>query len=186
MLINLCLIPISILCIAIYLKKKKYDKALLLGQLSLLFIGWLMTAPLPRYGFIYMMLLIVYYVGAIGKWASAYLPKPTIIIGYLALPLIIIGIFRSTVKTINIQIEDCVLYPTDYREEEVKSVEWGEIRVFSPATGDLGNYYQFPELPYARRLEIIELRGDDISSGFRMKDQYKDREISTDGYLLDG
>lgn len=61
MVCNIVLLPVSITIIVYWLYKKNYDKSLMLGCVEILFLGWLLTSPLPRYGLVYLFLGPVFY-----------------------------------------------------------------------------------------------------------------------------
>ena len=49
------------------------------------------------------------------------------------------------------------------------------------ASGDQAGYYDFPSTPYEDRLGLIELRGDSLEDGFRMRKEYRNGFVSTYG-----
>lgn len=56
---------------------------------------------------------------------------------------------------------------------------------YVPNGGDQIGYTAFPSTPYRQRLDKIELRGDTLGEGFRMKEEYRDGFISTYGVVYD-
>ena len=55
--------------------------------------------------------------------------------------------------------------------------------IYYPVSGDQMGYYNFPSTPYVARLQLIELRGTELSDGFRMKDAYRDALVTTYGQV---
>ena len=71
--------------------------------------------------------------------------------------------------------DDYVDYPYyEYGFEKGKSV-------YLPEDGDRSGYEPFLSVPYRKRLDVIELRGESLKGGFRMKDEYRMQKITTYG-----
>ena len=76
--------------------------------------------------------------------------------------------------------------PADYGTYfEMQCIEWHGIKIYAPKNGDQGNYEEFPAIPYSARLELIELCGDNMGDGFRMKEIYRDKKVTPYGDVLD-
>ena len=71
----------------------------------------------------------------------------------------------------------------DYFSRESYETALGDVTVYCPVAGDQIGYYKFPSTPYAARLQLIELRGDDLSEGFKMKEEYRDAFVTTYGQV---
>ena len=184
MCINIILLVLSLIVLGVYLKKKKYNDILVLVCFIALFLGWLFTAPLLRYGLIYLYVVPLYYLGVLllkldnmlkGKipWKYVYV-------------LAIVGVSFLTVKSVISDTSWCIeyytKYPMDYRKNfEMKSVQWEGMELYIPVSGDQTSYEIFPAIPYEARLEIIELRGEDFKDGFKIKAEYKDKQIGPYG-----
>ena len=56
------------------------------------------------------------------------------------------------------------------------------IKVWLPIEGDQSSADVFPCVPYGAMLDKIELRGDSLKEGFRMKAEYKDMHLNEYGY----
>lgn len=75
-----------------------------------------------------------------------------------------------------------IVLPKDYVDFPFYEYEFEkEISVYIPSEGDRSGYEPFPSIPYQQRLEIIELRGDGLKEGFRMKDEYRTEKVTTYG-----
>jgi hypothetical protein len=55
----------------------------------------------------------------------------------------------------------------------VTGVDYYGETFYQPDDGDQAGYAYFPSTPYEKRLEQIELRGDNLSDGFRVKELYR-------------
>ena len=72
---------------------------------------------------------------------------------------------------------------SDYQTLECREVLLGTEKFYVPAKGDQTGYYAFTATPYEAQLNVIEMRGDSLKDGFRIKDEYKDCFISNSGYV---
>ena len=57
--------------------------------------------------------------------------------------------------------------------------------IYVPDQGDQAGYYAFPSTPYAARLDKIDLRGENLKEGFRMKEEYREAFVSTYGEVYE-
>ena len=71
----------------------------------------------------------------------------------------------------------------DYVQIEANQAMLGNVTMYYPVAGDQIGYYKFPSTPYTARLELIEIREDDLDKGFRMKEEYRDAYVTTYGQL---
>lgn len=185
MILNIILLPISLVVIGYDFIKRKYDTSLLLLCGSVLFVGWLLTAPLPRYGKIYLFLVPVGYLWLFLNRTPHLLIKTNRWKAIFGLFFMSICIFRME-KVANLVLKNNIVMPADYACDYVtEKVVWNEIEIYYPIEGDQGNYYDFPSIPYPSRLELIELRGDDMKEGFRIKEEYKNKRLSTYGDVFE-
>lgn len=169
MILNIALVPISLTTIIVDFTKKRYDNCLVLFCCSSLFAGWFFTAPLPRYGLIYLYLMPIFWGIYILKKAAPFIRwKNVWKVVYL---LFLICISISPIMEIRKQnIVEHLFIQADYRTYyEMENIIWEGMLLYTPVEGDQGNYVEFPSLPYSKQLERIELRGDDIRDGFRIK-----------------
>ncbi len=73
-----------------------------------------------------------------------------------------------------------------YQDRACLETELNGLPVYYPEDGDQTGYDPFPSLPYAERLELIEMRGDTYRQGFRMKEEYRDQNVTTYGTIHEG
>ncbi len=64
-----------------------------------------------------------------------------------------------------------VVKQEDYREYASKEFLLGETKLWIPQEGDQIGYNVFPSTPYGNILSIIELRGENVCEGFRVKER---------------
>lgn len=185
MVLNLILLPIMAGIVLYNLYKKRYGRSLVISCCTILFCGWLFTAPLPRYGTIYMFLLPLLLVFMfICKMPQFILRSWKYILCVCILMVSInmierVGGASETLKYGN------RLFPNDYKEYSVSKVLWNGLEVYLPDGSDQVSYHNFPSTPYSRRLDLIELRGENLEDGFKIKDEFEGRKISTYGFFLD-
>ena len=186
MLLNIILLPVSIGVFVRNLIKKKFDESLILACFCVLFLGWLLTAPLPRYGMLYMFLQPLFYLNIVCRKVFEKFEKQCkYVLSGIAF-CICVGMLKISAVDLDLMIKECRIWPIDYSDKyEVTSVSWNDFKIYIPKEGDQVTYKYFPSTPYHQRLELIELRGEKIEEGFRIKEQYKKRKISTYGYFLD-
>jgi hypothetical protein len=137
------------------------------GQEFLLFVGiccfafWLFSAPLIRYGSLYMMIVA-------GCWIGVYHNKVSRALLYLWMVLLAVELSHLPAGSL--------LRPADYykmdemTESEVSAQDGSTVTIYVPASGDQTDYQHFPSAPSAGDLKGIALRGNAIKDGFRVKD----------------
>lgn len=122
---------------------------------------WIFTAPLVRYGMVYLMMpmAMCYYI--IEKWIGERINRYVIILGTCA--TVCLFLYRN---------EDFrLVYPQGYWAMESVANDLQGITVYSASDGgSLSGYTYFPAIADKRVLDRIELRGKDISSGFRLRE----------------
>lgn len=73
----------------------------------------------------------------------------------------------------------------DYNVFGFDVVEIEQHSFYVPNGGDQIGYSAFPSTPYRQKLDEIELRGNTLHDGFRMKEEYRDAYVSTYGAVYD-
>lgn len=173
----LCTIIAIIILIAITTRNIKHWEASNIANIVCMvgMVFWLFTAPLPRYGMAYMLIIIS-----------------------LTLPYVIIQ-FKEKIsgqqkiqcvikKSVQIFVGGCILVysmifivytgfytpqsmpfvlQNDYANRETKQREMEGCLFAVPVLGDQTGYEPFPTVPYEGILEGIELRGEGLKEGFR-------------------
>lgn len=163
------------------IKNSDWNYLLILFTAFACFVMWFVGAPLARYGSAFLLIVPLYVIGEeICNRIHSY-PK------YLS--IIIAVVILSNMYTM---FEYVVEYPSsnfiessEYEDLECYVEVLGDEDIYIPVEDDRVGYYDFPSTPYARRLKLIELRGNELSDGFRMKEEYRDNNISTYGDIYD-
>ncbi|MCR5798893.1 MAG: hypothetical protein K6G69_02365 [Lachnospiraceae bacterium] len=134
---------------------------------------WLLTAPLPRYGIIYMIMLPCI---ALAKLMD---DRPKLEkIGITAkrdisrLHFVLIGIyivaFTAYMMYTDVKIPGAFMQG-DYDNREVIIDSTLGVDIATPVNGDQTGYEQFPSAPYKGIISGLELRGEDLSEGFKLR-----------------
>ena len=158
---------------------------MLVYLVALLGVGmWFFSAPLLRYGIAYLYLSPAFIVGIIFK--NLNINKLWYVCLGIVSASVLINVFLNTGR----YMKDCetvpIVYPKDYISYPYYECEIGnEISVYLPNEGDRSGYEPFPSIPYLQRLEVIELRGESLKDGFRMKDEYRAGKVNTYGNVDD-
>ena len=128
---------------------------------------WLLSAPLPRYGVIYMTSIPCLAISAFLLDHEIKLDNEKII-----------GLFKYTVIGVYIIIFIAYSYvfdlgipkiirQSDYDNKPTYTVSSSGIDYAVPSELDLAGYDPFPETPHANTAELIKLRGKDLKDGFK-------------------
>ena len=185
MLLNLCLLPVMIGMLLYSFYKKKYDQSLIIMCCIALFGAWFFTAPLPRYGAIYMYLLpsvLLFEVVRIMPYSISRAWKNIVCIMLVSIGM---NLVQTMLDDADILKYGNRLVPKDYKEYSVEEILWNDMVIYLPEDTDQVSYHNFPSTPYRARLELIELRGEGIEDGFRIKEEYKGRKVDTHGRFLE-
>lgn len=142
-------------------------------------LSWFFSAPLLRYGNVYLYLLPAILIGyTFEKWQykETVLSKiPALTAGLLLLltPAAILPAFE-VIRLIN---------PSDYESYVCDTFELSPgVKIYYPKiTPECTGYDAFPSTPYPKRFEVIELRGTTLKDGFRMKPELRKLNITTYG-----
>ncbi len=180
--LNVVLTPVSLVwSIVKFIKKEKSHLVVVLVIISNLLL-WFNGAPLIRYGFPFLFLLPVYMLGNMIirlKWND-------LVVKNIVLVILILGICSNwgMLRYMFEQVEaDSIerIRPADYNKSETVEYSVDGVVVEVPAEGDQVGYYAFPSTPYSPMLEWIELRGDDLADGFRIKEEYIGKYVPNNG-----
>ena len=142
--------------------KKKWgnlDKLLVLGAVICSYLFWQFSAPLIRYGYAYVLLVIFLVAG----WIIISIGKQKII--YYA--VLLYGLYKAAVLgdyITNSYLVECYIYQQDYGEYEMVSYKIGDFIFYVPAEGVLQGDDYFPSTP---TVSDAVPRGDSIEKGFR-------------------
>ncbi|NLL76614.1 MAG: hypothetical protein GX235_05145 [Clostridiales bacterium] len=151
--------------VVIFMKKKKemYGWLLVTATVNLSFLFWLFSAPLIRYGCVYVWLaaavtfggLLTFAVKNRKVWKAVY-----IALGFVAC----YKAFAFGREIVTSYDGNYFINQKDYENFETIAYEIGGITFYYPAEGDRTGYMAFPSSPVKAE---VALRGADIDSGFR-------------------
>ncbi len=146
-------------------KKKKDMKDFLhvAGTLAVCFLFWLFSAPLIRYGCVFLWLLPVLVWGYLYLKISPHLDRFKIYFILLA----VFGVYKLSAFGIEVYKGASgryLIYQKDYENFETMSYELHGVTFYYPVSGDRVGYRDFPSAP--QKAEDIFL-GDTIEDGFR-------------------
>lgn len=143
-------------------------------------IAWLFSAPLIRYGMVYVLIPVCICIADLMERDGN---KKFVIALNILLMLVLIPTgagYMASIEEIGdrqrIRQEDYEWRLTTNRELKAG------IKVWLPTEGDQSSADVFPCVPYGAMLDKIELRGDSLKEGFRMKAEYKDMHLNEYGY----
>ena len=139
---------------------------------------WFFTAPLIRYGYLYLLLLPLITSGCIynsGRTAGRAERILTCIIPGLFIVMMLIPlsniIYRDIVYMNNNRSRQYAVFQKDYPVSPVKSRECcGSVFYFPEEPGTPVWYSAFPSVLYEENLDYIEPIGDEIKDGFRIRE----------------
>lgn len=152
----------------------RLDMIAIYSFVSLVF--WISSAPLMRYGMVYLMIPICLCISRClnGKRAL-----------YEILLMLIIPTVASFLGNICNIGEKPYIWQEDYVWKLTEKVELENgISVWFPAEGDQCSADVFPCVPYRNMVERLELRGQGFENGFRIKEEY--RELHIQGMGMSG
>ena len=165
---------LCVLSILTGLVRRRMSPAMAAGLSGLLACSlmWMFSAPDVRYGKIYVLLLNAYLLYRIAGH-----------FGTVVVPLIAIPITAVLLSAVLVHDDGIFLQEADYPHYAVTGSTFEGQILYLPADGTQVSYEYFPTAPYPHLLNYIELRGDDISDGFRFKDEYRDLQLRSSGDL---
>ena len=163
-----------------FLKEKKIYAAwdILLCYSAVTLVVWLYSSPLMRYGMVYLLIPICLCGGGLLETIKKSYKIQKFI--RVVVPMLLLPFFITyTVKIGNVS--------SWYRQEnyawnltQEKEIENG-VKIWLTEGSDQSSYDVFPCIPYEGMLERIELRGETLEDGFKVKDIYKDLRLKNDG-----
>lgn len=158
-----CVIGTLIYGITTFVKKKwdRLDQVLVLFMLTGSFFFWFFGAPMLRYGYAYVLLMAAVPIGVLihKTGFTKLIYYPVLAFGILKLVLLL-------KYTLQILPQNQYIWQQEYGVYEMTSFQVGDVQIYYPLEGDRNGYEYFPA---ANRYVEIELRGESIKDGFRMK-----------------
>lgn len=155
-----CAVAALVRRVVLHEKQPRKDELLVLGTLCCSYLFWQLSAPMVRYGYAYILLVAAL---NMGYAAQSWLRRD----GLLRCLILLYGIYKLGMMGLYVKdtyTDDRYLWQTDYGTYELGSYEVGSITFYYPLQGDRTGYDPFPAAPAQGG---FELRGDDLSGGFR-------------------
>jgi len=147
----------------VFVKRKweKLDILLVFATIACSFVYWLLSAPLVRYGYTYVLLMTTLAGGVVLVGLS----RKTLQRGVLVLVTLFFaykGIrIAGYVKAYSVQ--PYYLWQRDYVTFELQEKDVNGQRIYVPMSGDQTGYYSFPSAP---NVDHVGLRGESLQDGF--------------------
>ncbi len=139
------------------------DNCLAIAAVAASYIFWQLSAPLLRYGYAYVLLMIFLTVGILAGQLCGKKAFWKVFIAFLALFSAVK--FIALARHINIELKKpYYVKQQDYGVYELDSFEINGARFYYPQSGDKVGYDAFPAIP---RKMSISLIGADIADGFK-------------------
>ncbi|MDE6420000.1 MAG: hypothetical protein K2K87_05670, partial [Lachnospiraceae bacterium] len=143
----------------------KWDELLVLACMILSFLFWLFSAPLLRYGYAYVLLVIALTAGILYRKmkipAAAERLFAVLVFAFVAVKALTLAKYVWSVSD-----KQYYIAQQDYGTYELNSFEENDVRFYYPVSGDRVGYEAFPAIPVKK--EIL-FRGDGLEDGFRGK-----------------
>ncbi len=171
------------------LKQKNWGGITFIIVSLLCLIFWFTGSPDSRYGGVYMSILPLAAVGVVLQWIFSSIKDKkkaakagiytlmTALCLYIGLATFILT--KEAVTGEKIGLKRC----NDYIKLGCYEAVLDNQMIYIPIQGDQGGYYYFPETTGEQILEVIELRGDDLKEGFRIKEEYRDKKLNSYGFI---
>ncbi|MBD5533080.1 MAG: hypothetical protein HDQ98_12960 [Lachnospiraceae bacterium] len=141
---------------------REWDGLLVLACMLLSFEFWLFSAPLLRYGYAYVLLVIVLTAGILYRKvkipAAAERLFAVLVFAFLAVKAVTFARYAWSVSD-----EPYYIAQQEYGTYELDSFEVNDVRFYYPVSGDRVGYEAFPAIPLKK--EIL-FRGESLEDGF--------------------
>lgn len=146
------------ICAAVKKNAALGERFLVLLSMAASFMFWFFSAPLMRYGYAHVLLLVFLVVGTIFERIKA---------NYWVIFLFgVYGVYKLFTQVeyiIDTMEAPYYIWQQDYNTYELNTYEVGGITFYAPVSGDQTGYASFPAAP---RSNHFRLRGDSLEEGF--------------------
>lgn len=144
---------------------RKWDELPVLACMILSFGFWLFSAPLLRYGYAYVLLVIALTAGILYRKMKIPAGAERL---FAALVLVFLAVKAVTFTKYAWSVSDEPYYiaQQEYGTYELDSFEVNDVRFYYPVSGDRVGYEAFPAIPLKKE---ITFRGERLRDGFRGK-----------------
>ena len=187
MLSAVSIVALIVISVIEYKNKRDIRKPVLSVTLLALCSYWFVSAPGMRFGSVYVILPPLILIGYILTIIQKYTPS-IYQLGILT-TIFVAGLqFRPIMeKVVKFEIDDKnkIVTQADSEEFSYINMKLGDVDIYIPEDGDRIGDQAFPSTPYMGNLELIELRGDSLENGFRIKNEYKGSCFNTYGNFIE-
>ncbi len=171
------------------LKKKNWGFITFILVSLLCLIFWFTGSPDSRYGGVFMSILPLAAVGVVLQWIFSSIKDKkkaakagiytlmTALCLYIGLATFILT--KEAVTGEKIGLKRC----NDYIKLGCYEAVLDNQIIYIPLQGDQGGYYYFPETTGEQILKVIELRGESLKEGIRVKEEYRDKKLNSYGFI---
>ncbi len=165
-------VPISLAALGTAcIKKNQVQRDLMLAAatINISFLFWLFSAPLIRYGCVYVWLAAPVTFGGLSLWAIGKEGTGKLFWRLVYGGILLIGCYKTIMfatEAVKGFSADYFIYQKDYENFEVQSYEINGVTFYYPKEGDRIGYEAFPSSP---AMTDLEFRGNGIEDGFRYK-----------------
>lgn len=180
------IVVLVVISVIDYKNKTDIRKPVLSVTLLALCSYWFVSAPGMRFGSVYVILPPLILIGYILTIIQKYTPS-IYQLGILT-TIFVAGLqFRPIIETaVNFEVDkDMIITQVDKEQFSYINMKLGDVDIYIPEEGDRIGNQAFPSTPYMGNLELIELRGDSLENGFRVKSEYKDSCFNTYGNFVE-
>ncbi len=180
---HIVLLPVFVMINVIKIRKKQrpYDVVLNIAVFAQ-FLYWLLSAPLGRYGSIVLFLIPCMVIIHMLENKQELVVKCY----QTAMSFMLAVLMICLTCQIGRYMEKLPLKRSSYYVyRECYEIEWEGITVYGPDEDNYTGYYAFPATPCVGMLQYMELRGLSIEDGFRIKEEYKQMKLATNGIVME-
>lgn len=181
--LNVCCLFFSVCYIfrALWKRNNRQRTVLLLSAMAGLIL-WFFTAPLMRYGYVYMLLLPA----LLGGEILERLPRKALAVLYITAGCLLLCMgYTVTERYFKENGRPPFKRQIDYSYREYYAMEWQGITLYVPQGSDCLGYHYFPGTNDGRRLEAIELRTGKLEEGFRIREEYREKQMHSGGIVVE-
>lgn len=141
---------------------------------------WFVSAPLVRYGMIYLLLLPAFFLGQLLEKVDLYPFSNLCVALFLMTSLLSIAGFVVSCEA------PPLVRPQGYLYFNVTESSIDGVPMYIASGSDCVGYFYFPSTSNQGRLDLVELRTPGkLEDGFRLKKEYRDKNILTYGAIVD-
>lgn len=152
------------------LREKQYEQAAILGASLVCLVFWLVTAPLIRYGQVYVFIVMAM---ALGGWERRFSVRQRDIVSLAGMLFMVLalGLFAGKILEVGDMEAQYWVKQPPYGAWPAVQVRVGDVIIWEPVDSDLIGYPAFPSTPQGGQLDHLELRGGGFEDGFRYTEE---------------